>query len=241
MSETENTLPATQSSNAAYVARYDVDPYPSFANESGPGIIGKRLSCIKGEWVCGPDKTPVAVGTQYLAIVPTALRGHIRFGANGIDAADVGLVKDNFLMKHRQALGDTDETLWATDPAGNRKDPWAKYFAVQLIEVSAPHSDVTFTSNAWGGQVALQDLCGVYGRERGNYPEQFPVVALAVKPRQTKHGKVPGPWFDFKGWATVEDIRNGRKAAAAPKPKPKKTPPAAVVADTVDDEAPSWR
>jgi hypothetical protein len=50
MSDTENTLPATQSSNAAYVARYGADPYTSFASESGPGIIGKRLSCPKGDW-----------------------------------------------------------------------------------------------------------------------------------------------------------------------------------------------
>jgi hypothetical protein len=143
-------------------------------------------------------------------------------------------------MKHRQALGDTDKTAWRTDPAGEPQDPWAKYFACQFVEVSAPHSDTTFTSNAWGGQVALQDLCGVYGRERGNHPEQFPVVALAVKPRQTKHGKVPGPWFEMQGWATVDDIRNGRKAGAVAKPKPKETPPAAVAVDNTE-AAPSWR
>jgi hypothetical protein len=155
MTDTENALPAVQNGNAGYLERYGADPYTNFANESGPGIIGKRLSCVKGEWLCGPDKTPVPVGTLYLALVPTALRGHVRFGPSGIDAADVGLVRENFLMKHRQALGDTDKTAWRTDPAGEPQDPWAKYFACQFVEVSAPHSDTTFTSNAWGGQVAL--------------------------------------------------------------------------------------
>jgi hypothetical protein len=35
-----------------YLARYEVDPYAAFANESGPGIVGRLLTCKKGE--CRP-------------------------------------------------------------------------------------------------------------------------------------------------------------------------------------------
>ena len=38
-----------------YLARYEDDPYAAFANEGGPGIQGKRLSCKKGVWGIGQD------------------------------------------------------------------------------------------------------------------------------------------------------------------------------------------
>ena len=41
-----------------YVARYEVaDPYAQFANEGGPGIQGKLLTCKKGVWGIGQDCT----------------------------------------------------------------------------------------------------------------------------------------------------------------------------------------
>ena len=45
--------------NETYAARYEVaDPYAAFANESGPGIVGRLLACRKGDWGIGSDKTP---------------------------------------------------------------------------------------------------------------------------------------------------------------------------------------
>ena len=59
--------------NDSYVQRYDTgDPYAAFANEGGPGIQGKLLTCKKGEWGIGQDDTPVPPrGARYLFIVPT--------------------------------------------------------------------------------------------------------------------------------------------------------------------------
>ena len=42
-----------------YLARYEVDPYAAFANESGPGIVGRLLTCKKGDWAIGQDSTPI--------------------------------------------------------------------------------------------------------------------------------------------------------------------------------------
>ena len=41
-----------------YLARYEDDPYAPFANEGGPGIQGKLLTCKKGVWGIGQDCTP---------------------------------------------------------------------------------------------------------------------------------------------------------------------------------------
>ena len=58
-----------------YVARYEVtDPYAQFANEGGPGIQGKRLTCKKGVWGIGQDCTPPPAGARYLLIADTMMR-----------------------------------------------------------------------------------------------------------------------------------------------------------------------
>ena len=52
--------------NDAYTARYAVgeaaDPYAAFANESGPGIVGRLLSCRKGDWGIGTGQCPRPAG-----------------------------------------------------------------------------------------------------------------------------------------------------------------------------------
>jgi hypothetical protein len=142
-------------------------------------------------------------------VVPTALRGWVKFGDHGIASAEVGLVADNYLVKHRSALGDNDEASWPIGRDGRSMDPWKQYVSMQMVEMSAPHGDATFTSTSWGGKT---DLCGVYGRNRHLYPDAFPVCELARKSRPSKlYGSIPGPHFEVIGWATVEDVRAGRK------------------------------
>ena len=34
------------------------DPYAAFANESGPGIVGRLLACRKGDWGIGRTRPP---------------------------------------------------------------------------------------------------------------------------------------------------------------------------------------
>src|SRR4029077_6073626 len=131
---------------------------------------------IKGDWLIGQDRAAVPTGAKFLMIVPEAIRGWVRFGEHGITAADVGLIRENFQVKHRYALGDEDESKWGT-LNGEPKDPWTRYHAVQLIEVSPPHGDVTFTSTSWGGSLALKEMCRVYATEAHLHPDAFPVVA----------------------------------------------------------------
>jgi len=204
--------------NNAYVDRYSdaKDPYAAFANESGPGIQGSLLSCRKGDWGIGPDATPVKPGTRFLFIVTEIMRGWLKWADGAVVDSDMGYVRDNFIVRHRHALGDEDETQWEKDPAGNPKDPWSRSYRALLIELSPPHGDVTFSSASWGAQLALKDICGAYSAEAHLHEGAFPVVELTTKTRQNKHfGAIKGPWFEVVGWATVEDVRAGRKVGAA--------------------------
>jgi hypothetical protein len=249
-----NVPAKTENENAAYLARYGTtDPYLAYSEEGGPGIIGQRLGFAKGDWSLGADKTPVPHGARFLMLVPTASRGWVKWSEVGIFAADVGLIKDGFLMKHRYALGDMDESQWRVDPAGNPLDPWSQYVSVQLVELSPPHGDVTFTSQSWGGSLALKDMCRVYAIDAAQHPDAFPVVSLAVRSRPHKaYGQIKGPWFLVQGWASVDDVKAGRKALraepigpgpakqseAAPRAKAKAKPKPTSVTTEIDDAIP---
>jgi hypothetical protein len=244
-----SSLPAkTENESASYVARYDTgDPYLAFAEEGGPGIKGQRLSFAKGDWAIGADKMPVPRGAAFLMIIPTAMRGWVKWSDTGIVAADVGLIGDGFLMKHRFTLGDTEESEWRRDPAGNAIDPWSMYYSVQLVEAAPPHSDLTFTTQSWGGSLALKEMCRVFAVDAARHPDCYPIVTLAIKTRPHRtYGQIKGPWFTPHCWATVDDVRSGRKLGAmispaeAPKPtaKSKAKPKAKPLAEELDDALP---
>ena len=134
-----------------YVARYEgADPYAQFASEGGPGIQGKLLQCKKGDWSIGADGAGVPAGAKYLLLVDTMTRGWLRWQGGIVTSAEMGLVRDGYLVKHRYALGDLDETAWETNPDGTPRDPWTQSYRVVLIEVSPPHNDVTFAARLTG-------------------------------------------------------------------------------------------
>jgi hypothetical protein len=223
-----------------YAARYEVaDPYAAFAAEGGPGIVGKLLVCKKGDWTIGSEGDAVPAEARFLLLVDTMMRGWLKWHGGRVVEAEMGFVKDNFPVRHRYSLPDQDESQWEKLSDGKGRDPWAQSYRVLLIEVSPPHGDVTFSGSSQGTAIALREICRVYSAEAALHPGAFPVVKLTRKTRPHKqYGTIPGPWFTVEGWATVEDIRAGRKSQAAiAKPRKAKAKP---VAAELNDELPDW-
>ena len=175
-------------------------------------------------------------GTQYLALVPTSMRGWLRWADGVVADARVGLIAENYLVPHRYTLGDVGEDAWEKGPDGTPRDPWSKVYRLLMVEVARPHGDVTFSGSSFGAQLALKELCRVYATDRHLYPDAYPVVALATSSRMSKlYGKIMGPSFEVKGWATVEDVRAGRKKLT----KAAKISGEAV-REAIGDELPDW-
>jgi hypothetical protein len=55
-----------------------------------------------------------------------------------------------------------------------------------------------------------------------------------VRPNKT-YGPIKGPWFEVQGWATVDDVRAGRKTKAAAKKVEAKP-----IAAELNDDLPNW-
>ena len=222
-----------------YAARYEAaDPYAQFANEGGPGIQGKLLTCKKGVWGIGQDCTPPPVGARYLFIADTMMRGWLKWVGGVIVAADMGLVVDNFRVKHRDALGDLEEEEWEKTPDAKPRDPWSKAYRALLIELSPPHGELTFSGSSYGTELGLKELSGMYAAARSQHPDTYPVVELATAPWTSKHyGKQVRPDFPIVGWATVEDVKAGRKAQATLTKSKRKAKAPPLAAD--NDERPA--
>jgi len=156
----------------------------------------------------------------------------------------MGLVRDNYLVKHRYALDDKDEDTWEKGPDGiTPRDPWSRSYRALLIEVSPPHGDVTLSGSSYGLALAVKELCRIYSAEAHLHPDACPVVTLTTKTRPHKsYGPIKGPWFDVVGWASPEDVRAGRKAPArVARARPAKAvKPAKPVAEEIDDALPDW-
>jgi hypothetical protein len=200
-----------------YVARYQDtrDPFAAFAGEGGPGSRGITLTCKQGVWATGRDDTLLEPRKRFLALPSETIRGWLKWRDNSVVDVALGWVRDGYVPPPRYALGDTDPAEWETDDKGQPKDPWSKCFRMLMIELSAPHAEYEFSASSWGAQLALQDLCGRYSAEKPG-AELYPVVDLTTKVRPNKKhgGNIIGPWFAVIGWATIEDVKAGRKAGA---------------------------
>ena len=227
--------------DTTYAQRYEVtDPFAAFAAEGGPGIVGKPLACRKGDWSLGSDGDPVPAEARFLLLIDTMMRGWLKWHDGRVVDAEMGYVKDHFPVRHRYSLPDSDETLWEKMPDGTPRDPWAQSYRVLLIEGAPPHGDVTLSGSSYGLHLALKEICRIYSSEKSQHPDCFPVVQLTTKTRQHKsYGAIKGPWFEVVGWASIEDIRAGRKSQAA-LAKPKKKAKAKPVAAEINDELPDW-
>jgi hypothetical protein len=205
-------LPATK--NAAYVDCYrQGNGFSTFADEGSM----PRLRFAKGDFFLGRDKEIVPGGTRYLALVrDTATRGMVRWEDKLPVEARCGLIRDNFLVPHRNALGHLDEALWPKGPDGLPADPWSMHFSVQLIPLAPPHSAVQWVGSSWGAKECLRKLCSGYRDESDQYTGQHPVVELATFNKQDpKFGIIKQPELRVVGWATEESVRSGHKAGGA--------------------------
>ena len=100
------------------------DPYAAFANESGPGIVGRLLSCRKGDWGIGPDNAPVPPEARFLFIVPETMRGWLKWRDGRVVAADMGLVRDTFPSSIATPSTISTRASWEKNPDGTPRDPW---------------------------------------------------------------------------------------------------------------------
>jgi hypothetical protein len=150
----------------------DDDPYGEIAMEGG-GQFGKILKYRKGEWLHG--EATISLGTEFLALIPEAMRGDVRFQDGKPVDQRIGLIRERAKFARRADLGFTDDTLWERDKKGNKIDPWSPQTYLPMIHCESGEL-YCFIFRSAGAKQTFRDLCRAYSPYRKT--KMLPVVSL---------------------------------------------------------------
>ena len=178
--------------------------FEAYGNAVAPRmIVGTLLKFSQGfNFQAGQDGPEVPVGSVLVAIMPTLAAGWVKW-ENGLPTEQIiGLVADGFTPHKRKDLGDTDESAWAADESGHRRDPWQ---LSNYLVMADPNSRelFTFATSSKGGLGAVGQLCKLYGKMMRQQPDKIPLVKLgfgSYKPRDPARSRVKYPTFEVVGW-----------------------------------------
>jgi hypothetical protein len=170
----------------------DDDPYGEIAMEGG-GQFGKILKYVKGRW-SHADKE-IALGTEFTALIPEAMRGDVRFQDGKPIEQRLGLVRNRAKHAVREDLGFNDKSKWQVDRKGNPVDPWSPQTYLPMIHSESGDFYCYIFGRSHGAKQAFRDLCREYSPYRTT--TMLPVVSL-----QTDHYD-----HDEYGWTDVPVLK----------------------------------
>jgi hypothetical protein len=223
----------------ALVKHEDVDYLSRYAAEASSKLwVGSLVKFSKGEYLVGENEIKVALGSKFVAMVPSLMSGWLKWSDGHVVDNAMGLVDEGFVTPKREDLGDMVKEQWEQDGNGRPKDPWAK--ANYLILISPEDKQVfTFACGSKGGFSAIGELARAFSQHRRMYPSQMPVIELGASSyRHPEFGKVAIPVLKIVEWtesepfmAVLEAGKSGAAEEAEPKAKrvaskPKAVPPA---------------
>ena len=191
---TNSPLPSHPYSNA----------FEAYGNAVAPRlIVGTLLKFSQGfNFQAGQDGPEVAVGTVLVAIMPTLAAGWVKWESGLPTEQVIGLVAEGFTPPKRKDLGDTEESAWAEDDSGQRRDPWQLSNYLVMADPNTREL-FTFATSSKGGLSAVGELCKLYGKMMRQQPDKIPLVKLgfgSYKPRDPARSRVKYPTFEVVGW-----------------------------------------
>ena len=176
---------------------------------------------------------PVELGTRYFAHPGNWERQWIRFDDNKVTERIRAKVSTKKPLPGRNTL--SDPQLEDTD-----KDPWTLQNVIPFENVETGEL-VRFTSSAFGGKMAIEEMVKAYAEDvLGGKARGLPIIELQIGSfRSTKFNtNVPKPDFPIVGWENAECAAPAAPEVIPPEPKNKKTKAVVVNDDDLDDDIP---
>lgn len=183
--------------------------YARVAGQTGT-IIGQLLKFSKGDFVVGQDNEPLDIGTRLIANMDQLLVGWQRWEDARPAEQLMGPVIEGFMPAKRDELSFNDPKEWEVDEAtGKPRDPWVYSHLLLLKEPGKKGQLFTYTTNSAGGKNAMARLCGEYGKEMREHPDEYPLVELNVGSymhSNPAYGRIKFPIFEVVGWADKSEF-----------------------------------
>ena len=160
------------------------DPLQEIHDRRG-GVVGDDLNSPRGNWTFNGE--PAGDGLKICALVTTARHGERQYRDGVNRYRDIQRYIVEAPSDERIELG------W---------EPFTQFQAVAQDEGHAGQL-VTFTSNAWGGRIAVENLISDYV---GNGRRRFPIVTLGSRPKKNDDKGNFDPTFSIIGWKAASDF-----------------------------------
>jgi hypothetical protein len=182
-------------------------------------IIGLPLKFTKGRWFIKLSKEEEhdVTATETFVVDPISYsEGWYKWKDKKPVVKIAGRRVDGFISPPRNALPDQDEKRWPVGPQG-AKDPWQE---IQLLLLKDLASDelLTWSSNSYGGKIAIGEFLDAYVAEAKKHPGKDPVVLLQSWERPTPDwGPIQTPRLKIVDWQAFGEGRTppGDTARAA--------------------------
>ena len=220
------------------------DPWGAYA-EATATSNGDYLAFKKGFFKYGQDNHEMAMDTILIFNMDEFKTGWQRW--NNKKPADEKMVRvvTGLAPTPRDQLGYLDELKWEDDidfqtkkpkkdpDTGTvlKKDPWQKVSTVPCVDESG--KQYTFTAGSVTAMQALGKLCGAYGKEVAQHPDDHPRVKINKDSYMSDdYGEVYFPTFEIVGWIDKNESSDTSADAAATAQVEDKTAPVVNAQDT---------
>ena len=188
----------------AIPTRNAFEQYAEEANRNR--IIGELLKFNRGEWTYGRNADEMKTGTRFVANMDGLTVGWTKWQENKPVESQAGLVIEGYQPPRRNELGDDDKEKWELDTEGRPKDPWQ--FGNTLILKEQDGTQLyTFNAGSKGSIGMIGKLCGDYGKQMRQRPNDFPIVEIGRSHyMHPVYKKTYVPEMKIVGWAPKSDV-----------------------------------
>jgi hypothetical protein len=172
------------------------DGWNDAASDAGDRVLrGSLLKFSDGRWSIGKEGTDTAPDLRLVAVSTTAAWVKWKDGK----PVEYRIRDAGHAMRHRETLGDEDESEWEVGPDGRPKDPWQNTRFVHLIDLKTA-AEFTFSTSSFGGRRCVEDLGGQISKMRAAHPGALPIVNLSRAMMDTKYGRKTRPVLEVVDW-----------------------------------------
>jgi len=215
----------------------DFNPWldPSNAGETSFGAL---MFYRQGKWCIGEEEVPL--GSQFIAYMPEARRGWIRFKDGKPVEPRLDYCRDCKPVPERDTLGDDNPDEWETDDDNRPVDPWNKRHYLPLEDVETGEV-VTWAFWSDGGVKAYNKLCRTYAPVFKT--SKLPIISLQTDSYYNKkhHRDTSIPVLKFVRWHDCGPAAQGTAEIIPPDASPPASPPKTYSPDRIMTGGPPKR
>jgi hypothetical protein len=178
-----------------------------YLKEFGVGPGGTLIKFGKdGRFVKTQDDSPIADGTEAVAICDLAEGGWIKFNGKGNPPERVmGLIAQGYLPPKREELGDLDQSRWQEGLDGKPTDPWQHQVTLPLL--TKDDELLLFATTSLSGRRAVMKVLQHYARMQKRDADHYPVVQLKISGFQHRDDRIG--WVKTPAFAIVSKAKKG--------------------------------